>query len=229
MPYHLNRRGGRAAILLMILAVAAPATFAARTEDAEETADAAKDPMESARSSYNRALEYRDQAWELEQKAETATSEKEADKLHKRAGKEYEKATRALRTAVDHDPTMHTAWTMLGYALRKSGEFGESLAAYDRALELHPGFPEALEYRAEAYLGLGRLEEAQEAYMELLRADREQADELLGAMRRWVESRRAAPGDLETSEVEAFASWVDERSKLAEQASLGPSASNRSW
>jgi tetratricopeptide (TPR) repeat protein len=225
-------RGSRAAIFLMILALAAPGAFAARTEDSEETASSESptmSPAEKARSSYNRALEYRDKAWGLEQKAETAGSEKEASKLLQKTAKEYEKATRALRSAVNDDPTMHQAWTMLGYTLRKSGEFGESLAAYDRALELRPGFPEALEYRAEAYLGLGRLEEAQEAYMDLLRADREHADELLGAMRRWVEERRSAPSELDAAQVEAFAGWVDERSKLAEQASLGPGSSSRSW
>lgn len=213
----------------MILVLCAVSLQAARTEEEDEPATdgsgIAVDPRAEAVASYNRAVRYRDEAWELEQKAAAASSEKESEKLLKKAGKEYEKASRALRSAVQDDPTLHQAWTTLGYTLRKSGEFGEALAAYDRALELRPGFPEAVEYRAEAYLGLGRVAEAQEAYMELLRADREHADELLAAMRKWVEGRRDAAGDFDSAAVEEFASWVDERSKLAEQASLGASGS----
>lgn len=219
-----------AAIVLLAAALIATGAFAARTEEDETSSQQAQmDPREAARASYNRALEYRDEAWELEQKAATAASEKDAEKLLKKAGKEYEKATRALRSAVGDDPTHHQAWTMLGYSLRKSGEFGESLAAYDRALELAPGFPEALDYRAQAYLGLGRIEEAQEDYLALLRADGEQARELLSAMREWAEKRVAQPGGVDPQAVEAFASWVDERSKLADQASVGPRGSNRAW
>jgi tetratricopeptide (TPR) repeat protein len=221
----------RSLALSMILVLCAVGLQAARTNEEEEPATdgtgVAVDPRAEAVASYNRAVRYRDEAWDLEQKAAAASSEKEAEKLLKKAGKEYEKATRALRSAVQDDPTLHQAWTTLGYTLRKSGEFGEALAAYDRALELAPGFPEAVEYRAEAYLGLGRIPEAQEAYMELLRADREHADELLAAMRKWVDQRRGGPSNVEPETVEEFASWVDERSKLAEQASLG--ASGATW
>jgi tetratricopeptide (TPR) repeat protein len=221
----------RGLALAMILALSATGAFAARTEEADEPATDGSgmpaDPRVEAVASYNRAVRYRDEAWELERKAAQASSEKAAAKLLKKAGKEYEKATRALHSAIQDDPTLHQAWTTLGYTLRKSGEFGEALAAYDRALELRPGFPEAVEYRAEAYLGLGRVDEAREAYMELLRADREHADELLAAMRKWVDERRGASGDLESAAIEEFASWVDERSKLAEQASLG--ASGATW
>src|SRR6185436_13414284 len=52
------------------------------------------------------------------------------------------------------------AWNELGFALRNQGRYTESLQAYDEALRLRPNFPEALEYLGEAYVKLGRLEDA---------------------------------------------------------------------
>jgi hypothetical protein len=40
----------------------------------------------------------------------------------------------------------------MGFALRKTGEPVKALEMYDKALALAPGFPDALEYRGEAYL-----------------------------------------------------------------------------
>ena len=53
----------------------------------------------------------------------------------------------------------------------------------DRALELAPDYGEAIEYRAEAYLGLDRIDDAKKAYMQLFNLDRALADELMEAMR----------------------------------------------
>ncbi len=166
---------------------------------------------------FNRALEYRDKAWKLE--AEAAESPDKAEKLLKKADKEYGKAVKKLREAVEAKPDFHQAYSSLGYALRKTGELEASIEAYDRALELAPGYPEALEYRAEAYLGLGRLEEVQEAYMELFRNDRKRADELMAAMDAWLEANGDASG------AEEFRAWVEERAQIAAQtAELGGEA-----
>ncbi len=196
-------------------------------EAARDPSPPAASPVDEAAAAYDRGLKARDKAWELEQKAAEASGG-ERDKLLAKADKEYKKAARAFTTATETNPRMHQAWSGLGYALRKSGDYVASLEAYDRALELAPGYPEAIEYRAEAYLGLDRLDEAKEAYMALYRSDRQRAEELMGAMRRWVERRTADPGSLDPAAVEAFAAWVEERSGAAAQAALGPAATP-SW
>ena len=173
------------------------------------------DPADQAAEAYNRGLASRDKAWELEERAESSTDAKQRAKLEQKAQKEYAKAVRAFRSATEADPTMHQAFSSLGYALRKSGQYEESLAAYNQALELEPGYTEAIEYRAEAYLGLNRLAEAKEAYMQLFREDRERADELMVAMRRWVEARQLDPGEVDPTTIDEFSVWVRDRDEIS--------------
>ena len=73
---------------------------------------------------------------------------------------------------------MFQAWGSLGYAYRVTGNYPASLEAYAKALEIQPAYTPAIEYRAEAYLGLGRLDEVKSAYMTLFNSDRKRADEL---------------------------------------------------
>lgn len=186
-------------------------------------------PADRAADAYNRGIEHRDKAWQLEKEATEATSPEKREKLEGKAQKQYEKAIRAFRTAIEADANMHQAHGSLGYALRKTGDYERSLEAYNRALELRPDYTEAVEYRAEAYLGLNRLQDAKDAYLQLFRDDRERADELMQAMQRWVEQRRIEPTEVSPAEVEEFAAWVKERAEIAAQtASLGAGA-KRTW
>jgi tetratricopeptide (TPR) repeat protein len=171
-------------------------------------------PEEQAAESYRRGVRYRDEALALEEEAAGAAA---GPRAAEKARKEFEKAARAFRSAVADDPSLYQAHTELGFALRKLGNYEESLAAYEQALALQPGYTAAIEYRAEAYLGLGRLEAVKEAYLELFRGERGHADQLMAAMKRWVEERRAAPGELQPALVEEFATWVAEREALAGQ------------
>ena len=70
------------------------------------------------------------------------------------------------------------------------GDNEAALASYDRALKLEPGFPQAVEYRGEAYLNLGKLDEAKAAYMDLFGRERPLADLLLRKMQAWIASKR---------------------------------------
>ncbi len=92
-----------------------------------------------------------------------------------------------------------------------------------------PFYGEAIEYRAEAYLGLGRLDEVKEAYMQLFAKDRALADQLMEAMQGWVEERRAEPGDLSSETIESFATWLAERGEIAEQTARLEGAAARAW
>ncbi len=182
-------------------------------------ASAPGDPKAMAKDAYNRALKYRDKAWEYEAKATAATdSDSDREKFERKAGNEYEKAVKALKSAVTDDPAFYQAHSLLGYALRKLGDYESSLAAYDRALELNPSYAEAIEYRAEAHLGLNRLDEAKAAYMELFRTDRKRAGELMDAMQEWVAVRQADAAGVDATVIGEFSSWVQERAQLAEQA-----------
>jgi len=169
-------------------------------------------PEEEAIELYNLGLKARDKAWKLEEELDAAPSEKLAGKMEK----QFEKAAGKFESAVAKNPLFYQAHSSLGYALRRLGRFDESLAAYDKALELEPNYAEAIEYRAEAYLGLNRVDEAKAAYLELFRSDRERANELFDAMESWLEGRQADAAGLDSTAVEGFAAWLEERRKVAE-------------
>lgn len=187
------------------------------------------DPADQAAEAYNTGIQHRDKAWDLESQAQTVPDGDQRSKLEAKARKEYSKAIRAFRSATESDPNMHQAFSSLGYALRKTGDYEASLAAYNQALALEPGYAEAIEYRAEAFLGLNRLEEVKGAYMELFRDDRERADELMVAMQKWVDQRRADPQGLGTEAIEEFSLWVEERSQVAGNTAGLQSSPDRAW
>lgn len=187
------------------------------------------DPADQAAEAYSRGLERRDKAWKLEEKADSSSDSEERSKLNAKAQKEYTKAIRAFRSATEVDPQMHQAFSSLGYALRKTGQYEDSLAAYSEALELQPSYAEAIEYRAEAFLGLDRLGEAKEAYMQLFRDDRERAAELMTAMLRWVGERQMNPGDLDPKTIEKFAVWVRDREEVSGNTASLQSDAGRTW
>jgi len=95
-----------------------------------------------------------------------------------RVAKNWAAAADAFRKSVTFDPELAEAWNELGYALRNLKRYPESLAAYDRALKLRPDFPEALEYLGEAYVQMGRLDDARRVLDRLRPLDRGRADEL---------------------------------------------------
>src|SRR5207302_1370969 len=70
----------------------------------------------------------------------------------------------------------------VGYSNRKLGNYDAALAAYEKALTLKPGYADAIEYRGEAYLGLNRISDTQQAYLDLYASTRAPAAKLLPAM-----------------------------------------------
>ena len=93
----------------------------------------------------------------------------------------------------------------MGYAYRKTGDYAKALEMYDRAISMAPGFyPEAVEYRGEAYLSLNRVDDARKAYLDLFAADRKQADALMAAMKTWVTARRANPAGVDAASIDAL-------------------------
>ena len=183
-------------------------------------------PEQAAARYYNSGLRQRDKAVKLEKKLAQARDEKSRLKVAKKMTKEFEKAIKSFTSAIKKNPNLFQAHSSLGFALRKTGRFEESLASYDQALFLAPNYPEAIEYQAEAYLGLDKIDDAKSSYLLLFRLDPVKAQKLLLAMQDWVTHRQSSDSGGQP-EMSSFAEWVQNRSEIAAQAS--PEGSTASW
>jgi tetratricopeptide (TPR) repeat protein len=182
-----------------------------------ESAPPRKSPEEEAVDHYNAGIKMRDRALALQKEAEQASDEKDRAKLEKKAQKEFQRAVSEFQEATQKNPSFYQATSDLGFVLRKTGQYTVALEYYNRALSLAPNYTPAIEYRGEAFLGLDRVEDAKQAYLQLFTGDRPKADELLKAMKGWVEKRSTAPGTLSADVVQGFAQWVKEREEIAGQ------------
>jgi tetratricopeptide (TPR) repeat protein len=176
-----------------------------------------KSPENVALNAYNLGVRLVEKADAQSADAARQTDAKKQKKASDKARKNYSTAAGKFAQAIDAQSQMYTAWNYLGYTQRKLGNYPDALAAYDRAISIKPGFAEAIEYRGHAYLGLNRLSEAKEAYLALYAGNRKLAGSLLAAMQEWVGARRTDPAGLDGAMVDSFASWVNERSKIAGQ------------
>jgi len=215
--------GGLAAAAL---ALAAPALAIPDATGALPTNGAAAPAPEgamAARLAYNLGFEQ----FEKARAAETAARGKPVPKLMD----QFREARGKFEEAVKADPTVKEAWNLIGYTSRRLGEYDRSLAAYEKALALNPDYPEAIEYRAEAYLALNRIDDAKAAYLTLFGSSRSAAKVLLEAMQQYVVERRKQPGAVGKDQLDAFAQWVGERATLDQQtaALIGDTQALRDW
>ncbi len=185
-------------------------------------------PEQKAVEGYNRGLRYRDKAWKLEKKAGDATGREKA-KLESKVDGYFKKAARSFELALESMPDFYEAYGSLGYALRRQGEYAAALESYNRALSINPNYPEAIEYRAEAYLGLNRPQDAQSEYSRLLILSPEHAGELLEAINTWVEDRQANNQGLDPDVLTGVASWAQERQQVARTTVSQISQKSNSW
>jgi tetratricopeptide (TPR) repeat protein len=96
--------------------------------------------------------------------------------------KDWAGAERAYREALSLDPAMAEAWNGLGYALRNQKKYPESITAYEEALKRRPHYAQALEYLGEAYVQMGRLDDARAIHARLQPLDAREARELAKAI-----------------------------------------------
>jgi tetratricopeptide (TPR) repeat protein len=179
-----------------------------------------RSPEKVAERAYAKGLKKRDNAWGHEEKAAQENSDKKRRKSLDKAAKDWKDATKYFREAASNKPDFHQAYSSLGYALRKRGQWDKAIAAYDRALDLDSRYAEAIEYRAEAFLALHRLEDVTREYMRLFALDREKARLLMSAMEQWLEEARTSPpteADVSAEQLESFHRWVESRKQLAAQ------------
>ena len=181
-----------------------------------------RSPEEMAIGSYNSGIDHKDKGIKLELAAAGITDPKDRAKADDKAKKEFEKALKDFKSAAAGSPNMYQAYNGMGFSYRKTGDYVKALEMYDRALTLKPGFPDAIEYRGEAYLGLNRVEDAKNAYLEILAADRKQADTLMAAMQKWIELKKTNPAGVDPAAVASLETWVMGRAELArETAAMG--------
>jgi len=186
--------------------------------------------QEAAKAAYLSAVRTINAAKGYESDAAKASTPEKSAKAQAKAQKYYQEALTKLIDVVGLDQKMYQAWNYLGFVSRKLGHYEDSLRSYAKALELNPNYPEAIEYRGEAYLGLNQIEDAKAAYMTLFQTSRPLADELMTAMHQWTDARRKDAQGLSPDDVEAFAKWMDERATLAAQtASLAIGAAPQNW
>jgi tetratricopeptide (TPR) repeat protein len=174
-------------------------------------------PEEQARQVYNNGVDGVEKADELSADAARQTDAKKQQKSLDKAKRAYAGALKKFSQATSLNPSMYEAWNYVGYTNRKLGNYEAALTAYDRALKLKPEYALAIEYRGHAYLGLNRLDDAKQAYLSLFAGNRKLAAQLLAAMQSWVGEHRGNPAGVDGASLEAFASWVSERSAIASQ------------
>jgi tetratricopeptide (TPR) repeat protein len=186
--------------------------------------------MEEAAEHYNAGLQHRDKALAfLKEASQPSATEKEKAKLESKAHKEFGKAIDEYRQATRLNPKLYQAHSDMGFAQRKTGDYNGALESYNVALSVAADYGPAIEYRGEAYLGLDRVEDAKQAYLQLFPKDRPHADELLSAMKGWVAKRQSDPGTIAPDMVQSFSGWVQEREELAKQTPTVSELQIRKW
>lgn len=155
------RRFNRFALsaLMMIVLCASPVFAIGSAEKTPE--EKASDNARKATNAYNDGVRRVDHAKEIGLKGDSAYAYNYRATSDAKARREYEKAVKNFTKAIELNPQMKEAHNNLGFCFRKLGKLTESLASYDAAIALDSNFAQAREYRAETYLALGQLSNAE--------------------------------------------------------------------
>ncbi len=178
-------------------------------------------PEERAIAAYRSGDEHRVKGKKFEDEASTKKGA-DIEKTLAKAKGEYQKSLKDFTNAAKLNPKLAPAYNGMGFALRKTGDYAKALEMYDQAIELAKPkvFAEAVEYRAEAYLALNRIDEARQAYLDLFAIDRTQADSLMEAMKKWVAAHKTDPAGVAPDALSTFEKWIGERDGLSKQTRL---------
>lgn len=224
-----NRLGVLSACVLAVATVPAWSAGGGAMSAPEIRAPREQTPEEKAKILYNEGVHDVKKADKYQASAAGLTNPGKQERALKEALEYYSNARLKFQQATEADSSLHEAWNYVGYTNRKLGNYDAALTAYEQALTLKPGYPEAVEYRGEAFLGLNRITDAQQAYLDLFAGNRALADKLLTAMRGWLDAQRAsATGD--AAAVSELEKWIQERSAIAGQtASLTREGTAARW
>jgi tetratricopeptide (TPR) repeat protein len=175
-----------------------------------------RNATEAAKTAYYSGLRLVRQAQAYEAEASKSSTPEKSAKAREKAQNDYRQSIAPFIDTVSALPKLYQAWSYLGLANLRLGNYEDSLSAYSKALELDPNNADAIAGRGEACLGLNMIDDARSAYG-LLGSSPKSADALLSAMHRWVDAHRQGAEDLTPNEIEAFTKWVDERAVSAPQ------------
>jgi tetratricopeptide (TPR) repeat protein len=189
-----------------------------------------QDPHQAAVAYYNSGEHQLEKATKANADLKGNTDPSKADGLKSRLNKSLENAAADFQRAIKSEDKMFQAYSELGFCLRKLGRFDEALQMYDKGLAIEPRWAPGIEYRAEAYLGLNRLDDAKAAYETLFTGDRARADILFDSMKQWVAEHRANASGVDAAQIDQFAKWVDQRNAVHAQTVASASRDGiRSW
>jgi tetratricopeptide (TPR) repeat protein len=190
----------------------------------ERTPSASVKPSDelSAIDVYNTGYALIQRAEHYENLASASNSEAERSAALRDARAVYEESLAKFSSAVKFDPSMHEAYTYLGYANRKLGRHTAALAAYEQALRINPDYPHAIEYQGQAFLGLNRIDEAKFNYLRLYALNQAQAHKLLRGIQAWADAYAAEPPN--GIDMVALRAWIAERER-----SHDPNESSNAW
>jgi tetratricopeptide (TPR) repeat protein len=191
----------------------------------EETVNAPREdkPDIAANKAYKAGMKSLNKAKDEAAAAASAPNEDKKNAALEKMNDNYGRALDQFTEALANKGDMYEAWNNVGYIHLRLGAYNESVDDYNHTLALKPDLLEAIEHRAEAYVAVDRLEDAQSAYMDLFNHDRALADQLMTVMQKWVTDHRANLNGMRAADVDAFAKWVQERDGIAKQtASLPP-------
>jgi tetratricopeptide (TPR) repeat protein len=214
----------------LLVATTVPAAWAnGGGPEPEMRAPREQTPEETAKTLYNEGVHDVKKADKYQADAARLTDSKKKDRAGREAQEYYASALKRFQQAAQTNPQMPEAWNYVGYTNRHLGNYDAALSAYEQALTLRPGYPDALEYRGEAFLGLNRIADAKQAYLDLFAGNRQLADKLLVAMRGWLDGQKASAA-ADATAVGEFDKWIQERSAIAGQtAALTRDGAAGSW
>ena len=213
----------------LLVATAVPAAWSNGGGPEPEMRTREQTPEEKAKVLYNEGVNDVKKADKYKESLAQLTDAKKKDKATREAQEYYSSALKRFQQAAQANPQMPEAWNYVGYTNRHLGNYDAALSAYEQALNLKPGYPDALEYRGEAFLGLNRIADAKQAYLDLFAGNRQLADKLLVAMRGWLDMQKAS-ASADATAVGEFDKWIQERSAIAGQtAALTRDGAAASW
>ena len=184
-----------------------------------------------AEKSYEQGHIALNQAWDMEAQAMRMgySSGAKLD-YRQRAMDSYQTALSLFEQTIAADPKHYQAHSIRGLVLRKMGRHAEALEAYGNALAINEEDLPTVEYLAEAYVELGRFEEAKAAYFELVNQNTDLAQDLLAFMQMWLDRPDPAQQALvQTAEYQELASWLEERLEISQSLAMTSSSAAQNW
>jgi tetratricopeptide (TPR) repeat protein len=91
---------------------------------------------------------------------------------------EYKTAIKAFKRVLDANPEHTMALNNMAYSYRKLGDYKRAISLYQKALAIDPNLPEAHEYIGEAFVALGKIDDAKRHLAILEQLDPRLANEL---------------------------------------------------